>query len=149
MAAIAGAKLPDDRAIDGASIVPIFEGKKVERKTPLYWHYFRAFKKPKAAMRIGDWMVLGHWDGPMLGPGGSVHAGDSELIKKHKLVDFELYNLKDDLSQKTDQAPKRADLLRDFAHQLVDKYNKVQAEGPIWKIPARKPRPKKNAPKKK
>ena len=50
-------------------------------------------------MRVGDYMILGHWDGPQLGPGGSVHSGDCETIKAAKLVGFELYNLKNDLGQ--------------------------------------------------
>ena len=89
-------------------------------------------------MRIGDWMVLGHWDGPMLGPGGSVHAGDSETIKKAELVGFELYNLREDLAQKKDLASTHPDRLKEMSATLVKKYREVRDEGPVWKIPARR-----------
>src|SRR5262249_32977984 len=60
LCAVTGAATPSDRAIDGASIHPVFGGKPVSRKVPLYWHFNGALSKPKVAMRVGDWKVLGH-----------------------------------------------------------------------------------------
>jgi len=71
---IAGAKVPDDRAIDGTSIVPIFKGKPIQRQVPLYWQYDRALSRPKIAIREGAWKLLTTAD----------------------LQVFELYNLEDD-----------------------------------------------------
>ncbi len=51
--ALAGAPVPTDRPIDGASFLPIFDGKQVERKGRLR-HYLR-----QAAMRDGDWKIIG------------------------------------------------------------------------------------------
>jgi arylsulfatase A len=56
--AVAGLQAPQDRALDGASWLPVLEGGKVERKTPLYWHFNRATGGPKVAMRVGDWKIL-------------------------------------------------------------------------------------------
>jgi len=133
---LAGVPLPADRELDGTSITPLLDGRAIERKAPLFWHYFRSIGEPKAAMRVGDWMVLGHWDGPQLDPGASVHQGDCETIKAAKLVKFELYNLKDDLGEKTDLAGREPGRLAELSALLVKKYTQVQGEGPVWDVPA-------------
>ena len=135
---LAGVAVPGDRKLDGASFRPLLDGQTIQRTTPLYWHYFRSIGKPKAAMRIGDWMILGHWDGATLGPGGSLHPGDMEIIKNAKLVEFELYNLRDDLKQASDLAGRELQRLQEYQRLLVEKYREVQAEGPEWKGPSRR-----------
>jgi arylsulfatase A len=131
---LAGVAGPRDRALDGTSFVSLFGGKSIERKTPLYWHYHRSIGEPKAAMRVGDWMILGHWDGPALGPGGSLRPGDMKLIKESKLVEFELFNLKDDLTQKSNVAAEHSGKLAELRKLLIAKYEDVQKEGPEWKL---------------
>jgi len=140
---LASVPLPTGRELDGTSIVPLLDGRAVERRTPLYWHYFRSIGAPKAAMRVGDFMVLGHWDGPQLPPGASVHQGDCEAIKAAKLVKFELYNLKDDLGQTTDLAEKEPARLKELTAHLVKKYEQVRDEGPVWDVPPDQPKGKK------
>ena len=135
---LADVALPGTRKLDGASFQPLLDGQSIERTTPLYWHYFRSIGKPKAAMRIGDWMILGHWDGTTLGPGGSLHPGDMEIIKNTKLVEFELYNLRDDLTQESDLAGSELQRLQEYQKLLVEKYREVQAEGPEWQVPSRR-----------
>ena len=43
---MAGIEAPADRPIDGASILPIFDGQELKREVPLYWRYDRALSKP-------------------------------------------------------------------------------------------------------
>ncbi len=137
---IAGVKVPVDRALDGASFLPIFEGKPIHRKTPLFWHYFRSIGPPKAALRSGDWMVLGQWDGPPLSGGGSLRPGDMEIIKSARLTGFELYNLSGDLKQASNRASEEPERLKQMSQMLVDKYTQVQSEGPVWNLPPREER---------
>jgi len=131
-----------DRPLDGTSIVPLLDGQPLTRQTPLFWHYFRSIGEPKVAMRVGDYAILGKWDGPQLPPGGGVHEGDCEAIKAAKLVSFELYNLKDDLAQQNDLAQKEPAKIKELSETLVKKYTEVQAEGPVWKIPPPVPKDK-------
>jgi arylsulfatase A len=134
----AGAKVPADRAIDGADFRPALAGKKIERKTPLFWHYYRALGEPRVALRDGDWVVLAH-AGPLpKGAGGSLKAGDMEMIKAAKLTAFELYNLKDDLHQDRDLAREQPERLRAMSEQLRSMYREVIAEGPAWVVPETK-----------
>jgi arylsulfatase A len=140
---LSGVPLPTGRVLDGTSIVPLLDGRTIERQTPLYWHYFRSIGAPKAAMRVGDWMILGHWDGPQLDSGASVHQGDCEAIKAAKLVKFELYDLKDDLGQTTDLAEREPARLKELTALFVKKYEQVRDEGPVWDVPPDQPKGKK------
>jgi len=132
---LGGVKLPEGRPLDGASFTPLFDGQPIVRTTPLYWQYFRSIGEPKAALRVGDYVILGKWDGPQLPPGAGLASGDCEIIKAAKLSGFELYNLKTDPGQKTDLAAAEPGKLKELSDLLVAKYQEVQKEGPVWKVP--------------
>lgn len=142
LAHLAGASVPADRQLDGVDILPLLEGKAFKRSLPLYWDYARALGEPKAAMRVGDWMVLGHWDLPPLGPLSGILPGDMEKIKTARLTNFELYNLRADLSEQRDLAADEPERLRELSGMLAEKHRAVQAEGPSWPAWVR-PRPAK------
>lgn len=133
LATLSGGSIATEKPLDGTDLTGLLtSGAKVERLTPLYWFYYRAYPKPKAALRDGDWIILGQWDGPDLGPGGSVQQGDADLIKKHELVGCELYNLKDDPSQLHNQANSEPELLQSLAKKLVEKYTEIRSEARRW-----------------
>jgi len=50
--------LPADRAIDGASFLPIFADQPIPRQTPLYRQYQRTGSPMKLALRQGPWKLL-------------------------------------------------------------------------------------------
>jgi len=112
LCAISGSPLPSDRPIDGASILPIFEGRPIERKVPLYWQYDRAISEPKTAMRQGDWKIL-------------ANAPPSQ---------FELYNLSRDPGETTNLAAKQPQRLQAMAATLSRLYGEIKAEGPTWPV---------------
>ncbi len=108
---IAGVDIPNDRAIDGASIFPIFNGKHIKRKIPLYWRYDNALSKPyQVAMRDGDWKIL----------------SDSQLTT------FELYNLKEDIAETNNLADKMPVELKALKRKLTPLHNQIAAESPNW-----------------
>jgi len=107
---IAGIAAPQDRTLDGASFLPIFDGKPILRRQPLYWQYDRALGWAKVAMRDGDWKIL-------------TDAG---------LKRFELYDIKHDISEKTDLAQKQPERLAAMAATLKAIHDQVKAEGPTW-----------------
>lgn len=53
MAELAGAKLPKDRALDGRSIVPLLDGKKLASPRRLFWQFGK-----QQAMRDGRWKLV-------------------------------------------------------------------------------------------
>ncbi len=132
---IADAKVPTDRAIDGSDFSPVLEDKKIDRKTPMFWHYYRGLGEPKVAMRDGDWVVLAHCEGLPAGAGASLLPGDMEAIRNAKLTTFELYNLHDDLSQTKDLAKEEPQRLQRLSERLRSLYREVVAEGPNWTMP--------------
>ena len=134
LTALAGIERKPDRAIDGTSFVEVFTGKPIRRVTPLYWHYYNALGAPKAAMRAGDWMVLGSWGQTDQRGGGFFRESDQKLVKTMELKHFELYNLKRDRDQKKNLAETEPTRLKELSVQLVKKYREVQAEGPEWKF---------------
>jgi len=107
---IAGAKIPTDRPIDGASILPAFAGKPIERKTPMYWRCAIATEEFKIAMRQGEFVILAN-----------------EALSK-----FELYNLKDDVKQTTDLKDTAKDRFAVMKATLVQLNTEIEKEGPDW-----------------
>ena len=79
--AIAGIEPPRDRKLDGASFLPVLEGKPVARSTPLYWHFNRASSEPKVAMRVGDWKILATLD-KTAGPRQRHHRGGRAIVQR-------------------------------------------------------------------
>ena len=108
---IAGIDVPHDRAIDGASILPIFGGKQVNRKVPLYWRYDKALSKPfTVAMREGNWKIL----------------ADNKMTK------FELYNLRRDIAEKQNLAESETRHLEAMKKVLARLHAEIDAEGTKW-----------------
>jgi arylsulfatase len=104
---LAGASVPTDRFLDGADLRPLFAGKPIERKAPLYWQYDKALGDWKVALRKGDWKLLA--DG--------------------KLERFALYNVAEDLGEKKDLAadPAQAERLTELRRELQRMHQQINA----------------------
>lgn len=130
--AMTGLQPPRDRVIDGASWLPVLENGKVERKTPLYWHFNRAFGGPKVAMRIGDWKILATLDKTPPERGNDITEQGERDFKEALLKDFMLFNLRNDIGEKNDLADTEPAKLAEMKALLEAKYAEVQAESPMW-----------------
>lgn len=102
--------LPQDRTIDGASILPLFENKPVVREQPLYWRNHLAPEKSRVAMRVGDWKILA----------------------SENLTQFELYNIREDWQETDDLQAKHPVKFESLRKQLIQMDAAVLAEGPDW-----------------
>lgn len=108
LCALAGAKLPEGRALDGADLSPLFDGKPVKRPHPLYWQYDFAISKPwVVAMRDGPW----------------------KLLANAALDQFELYNVADDAGEKTNRATQEPERVRRMASEMKRLHAEIAAEG--------------------
>jgi len=128
--AIAGIQPPRDREIDGASLLPIFNGRPVQRPTPLFWFYCLAISKPKAAIREGDWKLVAHWD--VAEPLAGITPRTIRALKHANLIDFELYNLREDIAERHDLAARQPDRVKAMAARLRELFGQIQAECPVW-----------------
>lgn len=107
LSAITGAGLPADRAIDGASFLPIFEGKPIVRKKPLYWQFDKAISGPwKISMRQGPWKILAN---------ASLDA-------------FALYNLAEDIGETHDLAAAEPERVRSMSAELKRLHGEINSE---------------------
>jgi arylsulfatase A len=132
---LAGVEPPQDRELDGTSLVPLLTGQSFERKTPLYWDYFNALGGPKAVMHVGDYTLLAKRESPEVETTdgrGNVSPETMPVIKAETLGGFELYNVNDDIGQKDDLASAKADFVAKHASELVKKHREVRDEGPTW-----------------
>ncbi len=108
--AIAGAPLPQDRVLDGGSMLPAFEGKPVVRARPLYWRTHISPPACRVAMREGDCKIVGNDD----------------------LTRFELYDLKADPEEAHDLAVRQPERLAAMRAGLLKLDAEIRAEGPDW-----------------
>jgi arylsulfatase A-like enzyme len=103
---IAGLPLRPQQHMDGVSLVPLLKsGTQPER--PLFWHY-------------------PHYSNQGGGPGGAVRVGDFKLIEWFEDMRVELFNLREDVSEKHDLAaamPEKVAALRRQLHQWREDIN--------------------------
>ncbi|QZT38894.1 sulfatase-like hydrolase/transferase [Halosquirtibacter xylanolyticus] len=105
---IAGISLPKHRVIDGASIMPIFNGKDIHRKETIYWRNNNY--EYRIAIRIDNWKLL----------------SNSQRTK------FQLYNLDLDPRETTDLSMKYPKKFTKMKKILIKKDIEVLNEGPTW-----------------
>jgi len=112
--------LPEDRVIDGASMVPAFSGKAINRKVPMFWRTHVSGPDDRVAMRIGDWKII----------------GDETLTK------FQLYEVQKDWQEANDLAAKMPEKTEEMKNILLNLWAEIEAEGPRewWESGTQKPK---------
>jgi len=115
MLEIASLPLRPKQHVDGASLVPLLKGAGPLNREAIYWHY-------------------PHYHGSGNRPSGAVRAGDYKLVEWYENGVVELYNLRDDISEKNDLAkkmPDKAEQLRSMLHRWTKRTKaKMPASGP-------------------
>ncbi len=106
--AITDIPLPSDRTIDGANILPAFDGKPLERKVPLFWRTHIAPEASRAALRIGDWKLVSN----------STHDK------------FQLYKIQTDWKEENDLASEMPDKVEEMKKTFFEVWRGIEAEGP-------------------
>lgn len=127
---IASVDLPGNRTLDGTSLIPLFDGKLFERPKPLYWFYNPS--RPVCVIRDGDWCLIADPEIDLsrqnmflekfIGP-----------IKQTALVNFRLYNLREDPAQKQDLAADQSELLQKMKRKMLALHADVMAEAFDWR----------------
>jgi len=105
--------LPNDRTIDGVSLLPLFDNRSIERPVPLFWRTHIAPPESHAAMRVGDWKIIASQD----------------------LQRFQLYNIQKDWKEERDLAGEMPDRLAAMKKRFMEIWDGVEKEGPSewWK----------------
>ena len=112
----AGLDAPGDRAIDGVSIMPLLTRTGSLKRDAVYWHF-------------------PHYRGNDVVPYSIVRAGDWKLIKRYQGKTYELFDLRNDLSETTDLAERMPPKVKELDAMLV-----------VWlaNVGAKMPRPNPN-----
>lgn len=108
---MAGLSTKPQQHIDGVSLVPLLKGKKSLDREAIFWHY-------------------PHYSNQGGGPSGAVRAGDYKLIEFYEDNHLELYNIKEDISEKTNLVPQMPQETTKLYQMLKDWRKEVDAEMP-------------------
>ena len=129
---LATVAVPTDRVLDGTSIVPMFSGRPIVRKRPLYWQFNRAKSDAKVAIRDGRWKLVANLDPAAPNRGGEIGPTEIEQIKSARLTEFRLYDLETDIAEANDVSTGHPEVFAALQSQMEQMYAEVQAEAPHW-----------------
>ncbi len=92
---VAGIKKPDNKVFDGQSILPVLKENKTLAERPLYWHFPIYLEGGNKETQDTVFRTR---------PGSAIRLGYWKLIQYFENNDIELYNLNDDIGEKTNLA---------------------------------------------
>ncbi|WP_372772913.1 sulfatase [Mangrovibacterium sp.] len=132
-AEISGATLPD-RELDGQSMTSLIETGTMKRAKPLTWAFYNALNEHRVAMRTDDWKILCRLKNdttylPMI---NNLYKGNEAFVKEADLVDFELYNMNEDISEAENVAEKYPEVFEQMKTQLKSEYANLLDGSFIW-----------------
>ena len=107
----AGLTSMPEQHCDGETLMPLLKGNDSLEREAIFWHY------PHYGNQGGT-------------PGSSVRAGDYKLIEFFEDGRLELYNLRDDISEKHNLAQEKPDLVKKLHAMLIEWREKVEAKIP-------------------
>jgi len=127
---VAGIQAPQDRVLDGVSLMPLFTGEEITRNHPLYWFYNPS--RPVCAIREGDWSLIAD---PELELSTQNMFLEEYIgpIKETKLVNFRLYNLREDEKQEQDVSDKFPERFAEMKKQMETLHREVVDEAFDWR----------------
>ncbi|MEL7118131.1 MAG: sulfatase [Bacteroidota bacterium] len=108
---LAGLSLKPTQHQDGMSLKPLFNGGNLDKRS-LVWHY------PHYGNQGGE-------------PSSIIRQGDWKLIHYYEDERQELYDLKNDLSEETDLAEQKPELVQELSNSLFAYLESVNAKYPI------------------
>lgn len=123
-------RLPQNRRIDGVSLVSLFDGKRLRRKKPLYWLYSPS--RPMCVIREKDWSLIA--DPELDIPRDNLFKEEwIGLVKQTELGNFRLFNLREDPGQHHDVAEENPRKLKAMKKKMIALHKEVVAEAIDWR----------------
>ena len=106
----AGIKNATDKVVDGLNLLPLIKGENNIKRQSLFWHFphYRGKINPYSIIRNGDW----------------------KLIKRYDGKPFELFNLKNDLSEKNDLSQDMPEKVKELNEEIMIWLLKTNAKVP-------------------
>ena len=133
------APLPNDRAYDGISLLPLLQGGTLQtREQPMLWFFYRA--SPEIAMRHGDYILTARSNDstPRTHEMSDI---DMPFIESFSPEFFELYNAAKDPRQQHDLASRYPEKLGEMKAQYQALFKASQKDSVVWEnLPAYDPK---------
>ena len=127
-AEITSTELPQNQPVDGASFMPILKNETFDYERPIFFHF------PLYIGSGGTDKVLPAFDGTpnyWRGvPSTTMLSGDWKLIYYYEYENFELYNLKNDISEKYDLSKKEPEMAASLLKKMKNWVDAVDAPIP-------------------
>jgi arylsulfatase A-like enzyme len=117
---LAGAKPPAKQELDGVSMVPLFRDGSTKLPREAIYAHFPGYLEGGS----GTWRTA---------PVGTIRAGDWKLLEFFEDNHLELYNLKDDLGEKTNLATKMPEKAKELREKLAAWRKQLNAPMPTLK----------------
>ncbi len=114
---VAGIKKPEEKVLDGTSIIPVLTGSGDLGERPFYWHfpiYLQAYIKGDTTTQDPLFRTR---------PGSAIRLGDWKLIQYFENNDLELYHLNNDPGEKNNLAETEKEKVRELL-QLLERWRK-------------------------
>ena len=135
LAAVAKAEVPDDKTLDGTSLLPLLTKAEPLTKRSLFWHfpiYLQAYLKNDSETHDPIFRTR---------PGSAVRSGDWKLHQYFEEGKLELYNLKNDPSEQINLAQKHTVKTKELLELLNGWRKATSAPVPTELNPDYKPNP--------
>jgi arylsulfatase A-like enzyme len=127
-AQIASAEFPQNQPMDGTSFVPLLKGEPFNSERPIFFHfplYIGGGGKDKILPAYDG--TPNYWRGV---PSTTILSGDWKLIYYYEYDSYELFNLKNDISEKNDLSESETEIAEKMLKQLKDWVKRVEAPVP-------------------
>jgi arylsulfatase A-like enzyme len=127
-AEIAHAELPQNQPVDGLSFLPILKNEPFEAERPVFFHfplYIGGGNKDKVLPAFDG--TPDYWRGV---PSTTMISGDWKMIYYYEYESFELYNLKDDISEQNDLSKSNPEKANQLLGQMKAWVKEVDAPVP-------------------
>lgn len=118
LAEMAGADVPENKNIDGESIVPLLYGKKSLERDAIFWHLTSYNGNGRSNSFL--WQA----------PGGAVRKGNWKLIENFEDNSVELYNLKKDIGETKNLSNKNTQKVKELLTDLKNWQEEMKAPIP-------------------
>ncbi len=112
----------ESKILDGESILPVLTGSGTMKERPLFWHFPIYLEGGNKECQDTIFRTR---------PGSAVRLGDWKLIQYFENNDLELYNLKDDIGEKNNQASSNTEKTRELLDLLMKWRNEIGAPVPF------------------
>lgn len=131
-AKLAGATIPEDRAIDGDNAFNAFLDKKVKRDTSVVWYYPNHedsfFRMPQMAMRKDQFTLIGHL------PKKPESLSLRQWITDYNPQQFELYDIHQDPAQTNDLSKQHPEIIQSMKKEMTALWRSMTDEGLSAKV---------------